>query len=275
MECRELSVTDTWRKDRIKARASLGVTLVFLGCWGAPTPVIPMASIHYRSPKHDRTTAVLMLPGRRSRAEDFQSNGFIDAVRDLGLDVDILAADAHLGYYLDGRYRTLPLRIEEDIVGPFVAQGGRGVWLVGTSLGAFGSLAYAKWYPEHVLGLLLLGPYLGEDPVLEEIEHTGGLAAWTPSGRAGYDYEIRSWVWLKQYAGPSTQRPFDLYIGYGLRDSLRRASDILVRILPRDHVFISEEGGHDWDTWLSLWKRFLASNGHRLEQSGVTRAISN
>ncbi len=239
------------------------------GCFGAPVPVVPMPSIRYESAQgHGHSGAiVLLMPGRRSRAGDFESNGFVAAARNQGIDADLVAVDAHLGYYLDGGYQSLPVRIEEDVVRPLGAHIGRGLWLVGTSLGAMGSLAYAKHYPERVSGLLLLGPYLGEDAVLAEIQAAGGLEAWTPSGKAGYDYEIRTWVWLKQFADGRAKPPCRLYIGYGKRDSYRRASDILAAVLPADHVLVSDEGGHDWDTWLGLWRRFLAENGRQLQPS--------
>lgn len=239
------------------------------GCFGAPTPVVPLPSIHYSTPKSNRAPLVLLMPGRRSRAGDFESNGFVSAARDLGLEVDLVAVDAHLGYYLNEGYQSLPLRIETDVVRPLLLQGPRGVWLVGTSLGALGSLAYLKQYPGRVSGALLLGPYLGEDAVLDEIEAAGGLSAWKPSGKSGYDYEIRTWVWLKQYADRNARAPVELYLGYGKRDSYHRAADILAGVLPANHVFVSEQGGHDWATWLDLWKRFLASKGHRLEQPAI------
>jgi pimeloyl-ACP methyl ester carboxylesterase len=207
--------------------------------------------------------ALLLMPGRRSRAADFERHDFVAAVRALGLDVDVVAVDAHLGYYLDGNYRTLPQRIQQGKVLPWPDQGGRKLWFVGTSLGSLGSLAYAKRY--RVSGLVLLGPYLGEEPLLAEIDRQGGLASWKPTGTVGYDYEVHTWLWLQQYAKPGAQDLPSLYVGYGLRDSYRHASDILAKVLPADHVFVNREGAHDWDTWLSLWKQFLASNGHRLD----------
>lgn len=241
------------------------VALATGGCFGTPTPVNPLPSLDYPSPKSSLATPLLLMPGRRSRADDFESNGFIAAVRERGLDVELVAVDAHLGYYLDGRYRSLPSLIQDDVVVPLLARGPRRIWLVGTSLGAFGSLAYATRYPDAVAGVLLLGAYLGEEPLLVEIEQAGGLTTWRPSGRVGYDYEIRAWSWLKEYANPAAKHPFELYVGYGKRDSYSRASNLLSKVLPRDHVFTDEQGGHDWNTWLSLWKQFLKCCGHRLE----------
>jgi len=235
-----------------------------IGCWGAPRPMTPLASEHYPNAKSSLATAILFMPGRRSRGDDFESNGFIKAVQEHGLDVELVAVDAHLGYYLDGGYRLLPTRIHEDVVQPLMAHGRRRIWLVGTSLGAFGSLAYAKQFPEAVAGVILFGPYLGEEPIMVAIERAGGLAAWSPIGSAGYDYEIRTWSWLKGFADPGTRRPFELFLAYGQHDSYYRTSKILADVLPRDHVIVDEEGGHDWDTWLALWKRFLACCGRQL-----------
>ena len=75
---------------------------------------------------------------------------------------------------MEDGYRTLPLRLHLDVVLPASARGRQKIWLVGTSLGAMGSLAYVKRYPETVAGVVLLGPYLGEEPILDEIERAGG-----------------------------------------------------------------------------------------------------
>jgi pimeloyl-ACP methyl ester carboxylesterase len=248
-------------------RAAALLVLSLFAC-GPPAATIPLPSLRYQSGQGNPTTAVLLLPGRYSRASDFAAHGFVRAVQERGLNVEVLAVDAHLGYYLEKGYRSLPARLHEDVVLPAMDRGCRQVWLVGTSLGAMGSVAYAKRFPAAVAGVVLLGAYLGEEPILGEIERSGGLAAWTPAGSVGYPYEVRSWHWLQRYTEVRPSLP-ELYIGYGERDPYLRASRLLAAALPRDHVLTASDGGHDWETWLGLWQRFLADRGHRLEESSA------
>ena len=194
------------------------------------------------------------------------------AVQDMRLNVELIAADAHLGYYLEGGYRTLPLRLYQDVVLPAMARGRQKIWLVGTSLGAMGSLAYAKRYPETVAGVVLLGPYLGEEPILDEIERAGGLAAWSPTQSAGYEYEVHTWQWLKLVANAANPRRLEIYLAYGQRDRYAKVSHLLAAVLPSDHVLTDKEGEHDWSAWLALWRRLLACCGHRLESGNVRQS---
>jgi pimeloyl-ACP methyl ester carboxylesterase len=217
---------------------------------------------------------VLLMPGRHSRAADFAAHGFVQAVEERGLNVEVLAVDAHLGYYLEKGYRSLPARLHEDVVLPAMGRGCRQVWLVGTSLGAMGSVAYAKRYPAAVAGVVLLGAYLGEEPILDEIERAGGLARWTPAGSVGYPYEVRTWHWLQRYTEPIRPPLPELYLGYGERDPYQHASRLLAPALLADHVLVAPHGGHDWDTWLGLWKRFLACCGHWLEESAAPPGVA-
>jgi pimeloyl-ACP methyl ester carboxylesterase len=249
----------------------MNVSVVIFGC-GAPQPVSPMSSLHYMSGTNSPSIALLFMPGRRSRADDFAREGFVRAVQNMRLNVELIAADAHLGYYTEGRYRTLPTRLHQDVVLPAMARGRKKVWLVGTSLGAMGSLAYVKRYPETVVGVVLLGPYLGEEPILEEIERAGGLAAWSPNQSVGYEYEVHTWQWLKQVANAATPRRLELYLAYGEHDRYARASHLLAAGLPSDHVLVEKEGEHNWSTWFALWRRLLVCCGHQLE-SGIAHQI--
>lgn len=213
-----------------------------------------MHSIAYAPASTTRDDALLLLPGRRSRDKDFEETGFIAAVRDRQVNIEVIAVDAHLGYYLEDRYRDLPAIIHEDIVQPLMRRGIKRVWLVGTSLGALGAIAYAKKYPNYVAGLLLMGAYLGEAPILDQIERVGGLARWYPTESVGYDYEQRTWHWLKGYCD-GTMRP-SLYLAWGASDRFERASRLVAAGLPAAQVIVSA-GGHDFDTWLALWGKFL------------------
>ena len=141
-------------------------------------------------PGNDRL--LVLLPGRGSRAEDYERRGFVRAARAAGITADIVAADAHLGYY---ERRVIQVRIEEDVILPGRARGACRVWLSGISLGGLGSVIVGYTNPKHVDGMLLLAPYLGPDSLISEIETAGGLRAWTPAPQA-IDY-VKLWSWLK------------------------------------------------------------------------------
>ncbi len=240
-----------------------------MGCFGPPPPVVPLPSLRYESGRGKPTTAVVLMPGRGSRAGDFAKHGYVRAVEKLGLDLEVLAVDAHLGYYIHEGWRTLPDRIQADVVLPAQARGCRRVWLVGMSLGAWGSVEYAERYPEAVAGILLFGPYLGKEPIVAEIERAGGLAAWPPTRSVGAEYEVQTWRWLKRYTEPGAAHLPELFLGYGAHDRYLRSIALVRAILPRDHVMVDPRGGHDNDTWLRLWEQFLADHGHEIEGRAV------
>jgi pimeloyl-ACP methyl ester carboxylesterase len=215
-----------------------------------------MPSISYMPASGNPTGTVLLMPGRYSRASDFERNDFVSAVRERGLDVELVAVDAHLGYYQDERYHALPEVVHDDVVKPRLARGR--VWFVGTSLGALGSIAYAKAYPHEVNGLVLLGAYLGEAAIVTDVERAGGLTRWRPTPSTGYDYEIRTWSWLKGYTA-GAERP-ELFLGYGTDDRFALANTLLARVLPPTHVVVDTGGEHDFSTWSKLWRMLLDSS---------------
>jgi pimeloyl-ACP methyl ester carboxylesterase len=235
-----------------------------LGCV-TPTPTRPIQSISYWSGIGEPKASVLLLPGRHSRASDFESAGFVQAVRKRNLNVEVVAVDAHLGYYAEQRYARLPDHIYEDVVKPLLSRGRSQLWVVGTSLGAFGTVAYVKYHPDAVRGMLLLGAYLGEQPVLDSIRQSGGLSQWEPTSSVGFAHENRAWKWLKGYVNHDV-RP-ELYLGYGKADRFSLSSTLLEPALTSQHVLVDAEGGHDFPTWLRLWERFLDCCGHLLEPS--------
>jgi pimeloyl-ACP methyl ester carboxylesterase len=224
----------------------------------APIPVV-IAAGH---PGSDRL--LVLLPGRGSSADSYEKEGFVRDARAAGLTADIVAADAHLGYY---QQRIVHVRIAEDLIGPGRARGMRRVWLGGISLGGVGSLITAYKYPADVDGLLLLAPYLGPDSLIAQIEQAGGLRAWTPPADAT-DF-VALWGWLKGYATSPAERP-PLILAYGDHDRFVRGERLLAEVLPADRVFTAP-GGHDWETWAPLWRRALR---HPLLQEALAAQAS-
>ena len=200
-------------------------------------------------------TLLVLLPGRGMLPAEFVREGFVAAVQERRLAVDVLRVDAHLGYYDNERIAP---RLREDVVGPAQARGYRAIWLVGISLGGLGALVYAGERPADLAGVVTLAPYLGERAAIDEISAAGGLRDWpSPAMAAEADLGRRLWRSLKPYAmaaDPPGRPP--LYLGYSLDDRLAPGHRLLAAALPGERVYTTP-GGHDWPQWRRLWRRML------------------
>lgn len=242
--------TRRWHGSRALGVAALALVAATLapaaGCRPLRPATVPIPTVLSPGrPGSDRL--LVLLPGRGSGADCYEKEGFVRAAREAGFTADIVAADAHLGYY---ERRVIHVRIVEDVIRPARARGRR-VWLGGISLGGVGSLITGFRYPQDVDGLLLMAPYLGPDSLISQIEAAGGLRAWDPPPDATDFAAV--WGWLKGYATTPAQRP-PLVLAYGDRDRFARAQRLLAAVLPGDRV-LTTPGGHDWRTWAKLWRR--------------------
>jgi len=192
-----------------------------------------------------------MLPGRGDRADTFLKEGFQDAGKRYGFDT--LLVDAHFGYY---RKRELIPRLHEDIVLPARKAGYENIWLLGISMGGFGSVLYAAQYPDEIDGVILLAPFLGNENVIDEIEESGGLAHWDPAKSGLEAHEIAMWSWLQEETMGASQKP--LILGYGQSDRLAGTYQVLLEPLDSSDVYTTE-GGHNWKTWRILWAQISAA----------------
>jgi pimeloyl-ACP methyl ester carboxylesterase len=213
----------------------------------------PMPTAHLAGGDDSQACRLVLLPGRWDRPADFERRGFTAAVARRGLPVEIVAADAHLGYYLKGLFLD---RLRMDVIQPGRDSGDPKPWLVGISLGGFGALAYARHHPDEVAGVVALAPYLGGRPVTDEIAAAGGLARWVPpEAIAGNDFQRDLWQWLKGYADRPSRMP-PLVLGFGQDDRLAPAARLLAQVLPSGQV-LEVPGGHDWRAWTALWNQIL------------------
>ena len=234
----------------------LPLLLALTGC-GVWRPVsVPMASLS--EPARCATpadTLLVMLPGSFARPEEFVREGFVQALRERRLAVDMVLVDAHLGYYSD---RSIIDRLQADIVAPARARGYRSVWLVGISVGAFGAMIYTQAQPEGITGIVALGPYLGKRSVTEQVRAAGGLARWQAPGGvlAADEIDLILWRWLQGARADGGAAPVPLYLGYGLADRFLADDELLAAALPAGRV-LTAAGGHDWPVWLTLWQRML------------------
>lgn len=226
------------------------------GCAGLFPAPAPMKAIDWKAEKPARCL-IVFLPGRGDDAEYFETRGFVSEVQRRKLAVDMVAADAWLGYYLRG---TLTPRLHLDVVRPRLYRDYQEIWLVGMSMGGLGTLLYSRQRPAfEVTGVLALAPFLGDRNLLDEIAAQGGLARWQAPPRSEpmneRNYQRELWRWLQAVTQQREPGPL-LYLGYGRDDRLAAADSLLGAELPKDRVFVAD-GGHDWGTWLTLLRRFL------------------
>jgi len=230
--------------------AALAITVA---CRLALSSDAPLHTLRYPEKERPCDHLLVLLPGRGSTAADFAKQGLVRAVRDAGLAIDMVAADARLGHYFAGRIVTM---LERDVIDPAREAGYRDIWLAGISLGGLGALLYTQQHSHDIAGVILLSPYLGDPPVIDEIRQAGGLRRWTPGAISEVDYQRRLWVWLKEVsAAPEAFPP--IFLGFGRQDRFADAHTLLADALPRERVFATD-GGHDWPTWRPLWGTILA-----------------
>ena len=158
-------------------------------------------------------------------------------------------------------------RLHADVIEP-IAHRYQQLWLVGVSMGGLGASSYAMKYPEHVDGVILLAPYMGDEELIDEIEQSGGLKHWsvpqllgTESDQELHFYEL--WTWYQSMAKlPSPA----LLLGFGEDDRLRRAIQLLAAELPPEQV-LSMPGGHKWTVWAPLLESLMG------RMSAVKRSV--
>ena len=247
--------------------ALLLAAVFFSGCYSETK--VPIDTIQYGAGEvKDRRLLFVFLHGNGDRISVFEKEGFVEAARAHGLSFEMISVDAHVGYYMNG---TILTRLKEDVIDPARTKGYERIWLVGNSLGGFGAITYAQKYPSDIAGVVLLGPYLGDRPIISEIRHAGGLLQWEPGDvilKTREDDEKHIWIWLKEHSKQGPLYPGDkkrlkgqgeipeIYLGYGKKDRFTYAQDFLASLLPAEQV-LAIDGGHDWSTWKKLWNQFL------------------
>ncbi|HZC86637.1 MAG TPA: alpha/beta hydrolase-fold protein [Steroidobacteraceae bacterium] len=202
-------------------------------------------------PAHAGRTApirVLMLPAAYAEPSDFIRHGFVRAIRDRSLEVDVVFAGFELQEVSD---RSVFRRLREEILLPAYALG-CAVWMGGISLGGYLALGYAERYPGELAGLCLFAPYLGSHLVTSEIERANGLESWRPGQFPEDDDERRVWRFIRTLRAGA----LPLHLGLGREDRFGRRHSLMAAALAPESVDVVP-GGHDWPTWRSLWDRFL------------------
>jgi enterochelin esterase-like enzyme len=191
---------------------------------------------------------LVLLPAAYSGPDDFVRAGFVDAVRERALDVDLVLAAIELAEVTG---RTVLPRLWQQLIGPARSQG-CGVWLGGISLGGYLALCCAERHAAELAGLCIFAPYLGSHIVTGEIARAGGVAGWEPGELAADDDERRVWRFIKSLRSGTVT----VHLGLGSDDRFAPRHRLMAAALARQDVDVVS-GGHDWPTWRRLWERFL------------------
>ncbi len=182
-----------------------------------------MHALYDRAPgEYSGRTVLVMLPPAKACAQDLVDQGFVLAIRELALALDVALVDADADYYLEG---NIGERLAADVLAPMRADGYARIWLMGISLGGYGCIALARRHAAELEGVILLAPFLGSrDP-------------------KALDPADETWFACT-------------YLGFGTHDRYAAASELLARQLPAERV-VKIAGGHDWQTWIRVWRALL------------------
>jgi pimeloyl-ACP methyl ester carboxylesterase len=195
---------------------------------------------------------LLMLPGARNTPQQLVEQGFVHALRERKLPVDVLALDAHVDLYLDRADIEGVLHRTLDEVR---AHGYRRIWLLGISLGGSGAMICATQRAAEIEGVFLLAPFLGTRGLIAEVEAAGGLRHWQAGEIAPRDHERALLEQIRRSPLGAEGFPV-IHVGYGSEDRYRGGSMLLSQCLPQRRVTVIP-GGHDWETWRALWHALL------------------
>ena len=232
-----------------------------LGFVPKPDPAKPLAAAWYLAkPGEHGRRLFIFLPGRGDRAGDFVRRGFVALAQGRISGLDCVAVDATIGYYLDG---SVADRLQREMIEPARKLGYGEIWLVGVSMGGLGSFFHERAYPGEVNGLILLAPYLGDDPKLfAEIDAAGGPVSWASSQLAvtaqGSKAKFQRELW--RFLGRlriDTDPALQVWVAYGDVDRLRPGIERLIGLIPPGRVF-RLKGGHTWEVWTKGFTEILA-----------------
>ena len=118
-------------------------------------------------------------------------------MRQRQLPVDLLLLDAHTGYYTS---QQIVDRLLNEVVRPAREQGYARVWLVGISLGGYGSLLFTREHGDLIDGAFVMAAFLGRRDLPAAIGQAGGLRAWDGQLDGADVHDLALWRWLRERA---------------------------------------------------------------------------
>ncbi len=212
------------------------------------------------------TRLVVVLPGRGDDLAAMQRTGMAQAIQAAWPDADVILTGLSYDYYMQGR---APERLHDEIIAPTRQKGYRQTWLVGASMGGMGTLMYDRAYPGQMSGLILLAPYLGARPLLQDIAAAGGVAPWqpgpVPASVTADNFQQELWRHLKRWSREPGQAA-NVWLAYGDQDRFAQVMPLLEPLLPAANIS-RRSGGHDWGTWSPATRDILSRIDARGAQS--------
>lgn len=249
---------------RFRPLACISALFVLQACAALRPATIPMRVVEHpiaQTADGDAPQGLIVLfPGYGDRPEKFARKGFVDILEDRGVAFDVVALDAHFGYY---RAQTVLDRVYEDVLRPAVESGVDEIWIVGISMGGAGVISTAERYDDIIDGVIAIAPYLGPSSLIDEIQSAGGLMAWEPGELEDVpstrdQFFRRQWAWLQGY-GTDEPRP-ELRLGVGSKDRLFTPASMIAEVLPEED-WLMLQGGHNWRVWTPMFEHLSMGVG--------------
>ena len=254
---------------RLRSLYAPCLALLLAACTAHGDPARPIPTAFLPAPQ-PATRLFVVLPGRADDLARLRRSGVADAIQSTWPDTDVVFAELTIDYYLKS---DAPRRLRDEVIAPLMAHGYREVWLGGASLGGLGSLLYDSTFPQDIDGLVLLAPYLGEAPVIEDVAAQGGVAAWRPPPA---DSSADAWqrdLWRRvQSWSRDPARTRNVWIAYGDEDRLRIAEPLLAPLVPAGHVLV-RPGGHSWRVWTPALREILEAQPPARSAAGAASTV--
>src|ERR1051326_7408565 len=146
------------------ARGAAGLALALSGCgWlpVSPQGPIPVRSIAAVEPSPHAPLGIL-LPGAADDRGRLARTGIVEAVQGGMPQADVVLVGATQAYYREGRFVQ---RLYDEVIQPARDRGYSEIYLAGASLGGMGVVLYEREHPGELSGLVLLAPFMGDEPL--------------------------------------------------------------------------------------------------------------
>ena len=121
-----------------------------------------------------------------------------------------------------------------------------------------GSLWIKNEYPDRIAAVVLIAPYLGPEEVVDAVARSESIGHWEADLAGEPTKDEFPWIWIRELEESEGGLARSVTIAFGEKDRFRPGAVIVAERLPPHRVF-RNPGGHDWKTWLELWRAMLGS----------------
>lgn len=229
-------------------------SLLLAACSYLPHASNPMEMTWHHSKNHSSRKLLILLPGIWDNPADFENHGFIDIARKNRLAHDFLLVDANIAYLIRGNFSE---RFTADIITPAREKGYESFWLIGISLGGYNSLSYYLDHPEAIDGVVLLSPYTGVNKKQNLFHRMRKYIDSDDLSSVSERIPYMNWESLAAFEEHNSLE--NIYLAYGRQDDFAPGYSEFEQLLPPENIY-AVDGGHDWQTWSTLWNDLLEMN---------------